>query len=99
MSWNRRQVLAATAAMGLTPLTAGAEERKMISRPIPSTGEDLPVLGLGTYDVEVGLEASRAHVVGSDAGLGLEAVEDLAEDVRLWSHVRAVNGELAQFRR
>jgi diketogulonate reductase-like aldo/keto reductase len=51
MNWNRREVLAAAAAMGLMPLATGAEERKMISRPIPSTGEEMPVLGLGTYDV------------------------------------------------
>ena len=49
--WNRRDVLAGGAALGLSPLVGSSEERKMISRPIHSTGEPLPVIGLGTYSV------------------------------------------------
>lgn len=48
---NRRDVLAAAAALGLTPLNALTEERKMLTRPIPATGEELPVVGLGTWEV------------------------------------------------
>jgi aryl-alcohol dehydrogenase-like predicted oxidoreductase len=50
--WNRREVLAGGAA--LTALAAGsgmAEQRKMMTRPIPGSDEQLPVIGLGTYDV------------------------------------------------
>ncbi len=50
-NWNRRQVLSATAALSLSPLIGIAEERMMISRTIPSSGETLPVVGLGTYNV------------------------------------------------
>ena len=50
-NWNRREVLAATGALGLAPICGVAEERAMRSRAIPSSGEKLPVIGLGTYRV------------------------------------------------
>ena len=46
---NRREFIAAGAALGAS--TALAEERSMLTRPIPSTGAALPVIGLGTYGV------------------------------------------------
>ena len=51
MMWNRREVVAAAAAMGILPTIGLSEERKISSRTIPSTGEELPVIGLGTYSV------------------------------------------------
>ena len=51
MMWNRREVVAAAAALGMLPTIGLTEERKMNSRSIPSTGEELPVIGLGTYSV------------------------------------------------
>ena len=50
-NWTRRQVLSAASALSVAPIIAMAEERKMISRKIPSSGEELPIIGLGTYDV------------------------------------------------
>ena len=49
--WTRRDALIAAAALGVAPVTGGTEERKMIDRAIPSSGERLPVIGLGTYRV------------------------------------------------
>jgi diketogulonate reductase-like aldo/keto reductase len=49
--WTRRDALAAAAAFGTWPLTAVTDERRMRSRPIPSSNEPLPVIGLGTYSV------------------------------------------------
>ncbi len=46
---NRREFIATSAALGAS--AAIAEERSMLTRPIPSTGEALPVIGLGTYGV------------------------------------------------
>ena len=43
--------MVAAAALGLAPALAVAEERSMLDRPIPSSGERLPVVGLGTYSV------------------------------------------------
>ena len=50
-NWTRREVMAAGAALGVLPGTVLAEDQAMLTRPIPSTGEALPVIGLGTYDV------------------------------------------------
>jgi hypothetical protein len=37
--------------MGISTFPVLAEERRMIDRPIPASGERLPVIGLGTYSV------------------------------------------------
>ena len=50
--WNRRQFVAASAALGAFPgLVAADEADSMLTKPIPATGESLPVIGLGTYNV------------------------------------------------
>ena len=49
--WNRRDVLAAGAALGALPGVAFAVNAAMLRRRIPSSDETLPVIGLGTYDV------------------------------------------------
>jgi len=50
-NWNRREALIAAGAVGLLPVAAFSEERRMLSRPIPSSGEELPAIGLGTWSV------------------------------------------------
>lgn len=51
-TWNRREVIAAGAALGTMPGVAFTNESSgMRSKPIPSSGESLPVIGLGTYSV------------------------------------------------
>ena len=51
-TWNRREVIAAGAALGALPSFSFANESSgMVSKPIPATGEALPVIGLGTYNV------------------------------------------------
>ena len=49
--WTRRDILAAGAALGVLPGLAVGKEETMLTRPIPASGEPLPVIGLGTYDV------------------------------------------------
>ncbi len=49
--WNRREVLAAGAALGALPGLVFADGAAMLTRKIPSSGESLPVIGLGTYEV------------------------------------------------
>ena len=49
--WNRREALLAAAATGLFPALSLTKEHEMIARPIPASGEKLPVIGLGTYEV------------------------------------------------
>lgn len=51
-NWNRREVIAAGVAAGLLPnIALAAEDAKMLSKDVPSSGESLPVIGLGTYEV------------------------------------------------
>jgi len=51
--WNRRHTLRTLAAAGahalIRPSLAAAAPRAMLTRPIPSTGEALPVVGLGSW--------------------------------------------------
>ncbi len=50
--WNRRDVIGASLALGLAPsISWSATEQSMLTRRIPASGEDLPVVGLGTYNV------------------------------------------------
>ena len=50
--WNRREILAAGAALSIAPMLGRTTEvAAMLARPIPASGEMLPVIGLGTYSV------------------------------------------------
>ena len=59
--WNRRDVLLGGAAIASLPLAGPAAEPRMITRPIPSGDERLPVIGLGTYSV-FDVESSPAQL-------------------------------------
>lgn len=50
-SWTRRDALQLGAALALAPTLSFAQDEKMLTRPIPVSGEQLPVIGLGTYRV------------------------------------------------
>jgi diketogulonate reductase-like aldo/keto reductase len=53
--WSRREVLLGAAAALAAPAASGAAKRvggtvdRMRTRPVPRTGEQLPVIGMGTY--------------------------------------------------
>ena len=49
--WTRREALAAAAAAVSLPLVGMTAGNRMMTRPIPSSNEPLPVVGLGTYSV------------------------------------------------
>ncbi|PXX90305.1 aldo/keto reductase [Marinobacter vulgaris] len=69
--WTRRQFMAALAATGLSvpmPGLMAAPGGKAITRPIPSSGESLPVIGMGTW---------RTFNVGGDQHLVRERTEVL----------------------
>jgi len=59
--WNRRDVLAAGAALGTLPGAAFAMSAEMLHKKIPSSSESLPVIGLGTYDV-FDVESTAAQI-------------------------------------
>jgi len=51
-NWNRRDIISAGLALGLAPSAAwSATEQPMLTKKIPASGEALPVVGLGTYNV------------------------------------------------
>ena len=51
-TWNRREIIAAGVAAGCLPgLSLAALSAKMLTKSIPASGEALPVIGLGTYEV------------------------------------------------
>ena len=51
-TWTRRDLVKLAVALGLTPSIGTAAEEKMLSRKIPQFPEsELPVIGLGTYNV------------------------------------------------
>jgi diketogulonate reductase-like aldo/keto reductase len=50
-SWSRRDALLAGLASGLVPQSVFAASDSMLTRPIPASGEHLPVIGLGTWQV------------------------------------------------
>jgi diketogulonate reductase-like aldo/keto reductase len=73
--WNRREVLAAAAAVGVAPAIVRGERPGMLTKKIPSSGEPLPTIGLGTYsvfDVEGTPDeiATRKDIVERLAGAG-----------------------------
>ncbi len=71
--WNRREVIAAASALGMLPAGALGMEKRMLSKPIPADGEQLPVIGLGTYSV-FDVESTPA-----DIGKRRKIVESLVE--------------------
>ena len=63
-TWNRRDVLAAGIACGIVPGAAfGGPETTMRTTVIPSSGEKLPVVGLGTYSV-FDVESTTTEISG-----------------------------------
>ena len=49
--WTRRSALQLGAALAVAPALSFSKDKKMLTRPIPASGEELPVIGLGTYNV------------------------------------------------
>lgn len=50
-TWSRRDFVKLAAAAGLLPELSLAEGKSMMTRKIPASGEELPVIGLGTWQV------------------------------------------------
>lgn len=79
--WNRREVLAASTLLGTLPGLALAEDKTpMRTAAIPSSGEQLPIIGLGTYrvfDVESTAEniARRKEIVELLLGEGGSVID------------------------
>jgi aryl-alcohol dehydrogenase-like predicted oxidoreductase len=88
-------MLAAGLALPLVTPIRAAEGTPMLTRPIPSSGEALPVIGLGTSDVfDVGRDASaRAPLVEVLRTL-LDAGGTLLDTSPMYGQAEAVAGDL-----
>ena len=60
-TWSRRDFVKLAAAAGLLPELSLAEGKSMMTRKIPASGEELPVIGLGTWQV-VDVESTPEEV-------------------------------------
>jgi len=50
--WNRREIIGAGLALGALPgIAVTSQHEQMMKKPIPVSGEQLPIIGLGTYNV------------------------------------------------
>jgi len=89
------RIIAGTAASVLVTRTAPAQEAKMMQRAIPSSGEKLPVIGLGTWQsFDVGAGASERapleEVLTAFAKRGGRVVDSSP----MYGHAEAVLGDL-----
>lgn len=88
------KALAAT-ALGGTSRMAGADEARLLRRRIPSSGESLAVIGLGTYrrfDVETDAVPALEPVLAAFVALGGELVDSSP----MYGRAESVVGELAR---
>jgi diketogulonate reductase-like aldo/keto reductase len=98
-AFSRRDVLRGVAAASLaSPLfrsnTAMAAPA-MITRPIPSSGEAMPVIGLGTSQVfDVGGDAASRQPLREVLRLMLEAGGKIIDTSPMYGRAEAVTGEL-----
>jgi aryl-alcohol dehydrogenase-like predicted oxidoreductase len=92
---RRRTFLAGGAALAALPAIARAAEESLATRPIPHSGERLPIIGIGTavifdYENDAGKQAARREVVRTlvagggkliDTAAGYGAAEDRLGEV------------------
>lgn len=97
--FSRRRFLASLGGLGagllVRPVWPGATERKLISKPIPASGERLPVIGMGTsrtFDVTPGSEQGRQLLPVMQAFF--DHGGGVVDTSPMYGHAEAVLGEL-----
>ena len=96
---GRRRALAAIAALpgllAVSPRAAAAQSR-LVPRPIPSTGELLPVVGVGTWQTfDAGADAEARAPLGEVLSLLAAAGGKLIDSSPMYGSSESVAGELA----
>lgn len=97
ISVTRRAVCQALSAAGVLAATGPslAAESKMHERPIPATGERLPVIGLGTSDVfDVGKSAAEREPLEEVLRIQLQAGGSLLDTSPMYGNSEEVAGDL-----
>jgi diketogulonate reductase-like aldo/keto reductase len=93
---NRRDFVEITVGTGLAlglPLSLHAQE-KMLSRPIPTTGESLPVIGLGTSDAFENVSTEGFHELKKVLTTLVDAGGSLIDTAPTYSDAELVLGRL-----
>jgi diketogulonate reductase-like aldo/keto reductase len=96
--WNRRDVLAAGLAFAASSRTAAASEvDQMVMKKIPGSGESLPVIGLGTYQVfDVESSVEEIEVRGKIVDLLIENGGNLLDTSPMYNRSEKVIGDVIQ---
>jgi aryl-alcohol dehydrogenase-like predicted oxidoreductase len=98
---TRRQALALAGGFGLAPLTTGlaaAQTTPLMTRPIPSSGERLPGIGLGTDEYYSGGQGQQAalgavvHTLVAGGGSIVDTSSDYGASETLLAAVLAESG-------
>jgi aryl-alcohol dehydrogenase-like predicted oxidoreductase len=103
---TRRQVMALGAGLGIAPLRATPAEADavapasgaVLTRPIPSSGEQLPVIGLGTDEYYAGGQSQQValaevvHTLVAGGGSVVDTSSDYGASETLLSAILAENG-------
>lgn len=97
--WTRREALEALAAGALlwpAPAFASRQQDQMLARPIPSTGETLPAVGLGTWQTfDVGTSAEERRDVRAVLRLFVQHGGALVDSSPMYARAEGVVGSLA----
>ncbi len=95
--WTRRDVLAAAGATALLPATTLAADGKMHTRAIPASGEQLPVIGLGTYSV-LDVESTPANIASRKTivDMLIEGGGSLIDTSPMYNRSEAVIGDIIE---
>ncbi|MDH4047877.1 MAG: aldo/keto reductase [Gammaproteobacteria bacterium] len=95
--WTRRDAIKAAAAIASLPLPAWSKEATMLKRPIPKTGEELPVIGLGTYNVfDVASTAEELAPRREIVDLMIEKGASLIDSSPMYNRAEKVVGDIIE---
>ncbi|MGE0553351.1 MAG: aldo/keto reductase [Gemmatimonadales bacterium] len=100
--FDRRSFLGAVAGLGLAMTSGGRRSRRRITmetRTIPSTGERLPVIGMGTWQTfDVGADPETRRGLAEVLGALVAAGGTVVDSSPMYGRSEAVLGELARER-
>ena len=95
--WSRRETLKAAIALGIVPGPLFASSAAMLTRPIPASGESLPVIGFGTWQVfDVAGSAEELALRQSIIELLVEKGGRLVDSSPMYARAEKVVGDVLQ---
>jgi diketogulonate reductase-like aldo/keto reductase len=96
-SWNRRDAIQAGIALGIAPKLLFAESGSMLTRPIPVSDEQLPVIGLGTWQVfDVAGSDEELDVRKAIVSLLVEKGGSVIDSSPMYARAEKIVGEIVE---